>query len=91
MAHQGHTFESWRVRQKACAGSAGTVADGFRRMDGANEGFIGSASDPILLVVKASQRWHWTRAVELGVANDWADIPVGKRASRYYPAAFAVP
>ena len=46
-------------------------------MDGANEGFIGSASDLILLVVKASQRWHWTRAVELGVANDWADIPVG--------------
>ena len=55
------------------------MADGFRRMDGANEGFIGSASDLILLVVKASQRWHWTRAIELGVANDWADICVGKR------------
>jgi hypothetical protein len=54
------------------------VADGFRRIDGANW-FIGSASGLILLVVKASQRRHWTRAVELGVANDWADICVGKR------------
>ena len=83
-------YSEWRAR-KGCAERAGTVTDGFRRMDGADEGFIGSASDLILLVVKASQRWHWTRAVELGVANDWADIPVGKRASRYHPAAFAVP
>ena len=65
--------------EKRAPGGAGTVADGFRRMAGSNEGFVGSASDLILLVVKASQRWHWNRAIELGVANDWADICVGQR------------
>ena len=68
------------------------MADGFRRMDGADEGFIGSASDLIWLVVKASRRWHWTPSnwVSPMIGSTFAS-GTGSRTSRHYPAAFAVP